>query len=468
MSDKINDILQKKRILILGFGKEGQSSYQLLRSFFPELVLGIADQDDGLPDKHPQLKDDPFLIMAYGDKYLENCSSYDLVIKSPGIPYEKLGKYCDAEKITSQTDLFLRAYSKQVIGVTGTKGKSTTSSLIHHILKQAGRKVILSGNIGIPPLSPEANLDSDTIVVFEMSSHQLEHITIAPRIAIILNIFPEHLDHYKDFTAYKMAKFNISLLQTEDSKLIYNADDPIIGELLKEYPAVKDQQSFSLHTDGEHAAFLDQPDIVLADEAEDIVIPVDSAKDLPGEHNLSNMMAAMLACRDCGLEAEEIKHGLSTYERLEHRLELAGTFDGVRFYNDSIATIPEATIEALRTLEKVELLILGGHDRGLDYSILQQWLLSHPVPVLLFMGDAGGRMYNEWKQSLADSTDCILVSGMKEALQIAGTRLSDGDVCLLSPAAASYGMFRNFEERGDLYKKMAAEFKRLPSGGDLK
>ena len=443
-------------MLILGYGKEGQSTYKLLRSYFPDAMLSIADSDEDLLLKYPDLIKDTALNVVCGAGYLASCSKFDLVIKSPGIPYDRVRKYCDADVITSQTDLFLQAYADRVTGITGTKGKSTTATLINHLLKTAGRNVMLSGNIGIPPLSLASEINDGVEVVFEMSSHQLEHISIAPKTAVILNIFPEHLDHYKDFTAYKMAKFNISRMQDKDGLLIYNADDPFISELLNEASPGKQLLAFSLNSDQKLAAYIDGSDVVVRINNEQILIPINSAVDLPGRHNLNNMMAALLVCVYHGLNANEIIHGLGTYKRLEHRLEYAGTYAGIKFYNDSIATIPEACIEALRTLEKVDLLILGGYDRGLDYDILYQRLFSHSVPYLVFMGDAGARMYKALKNELPSGSRCFMVNGMDGTFKVIKENLKEGDVCLLSPAAASYGMFRDFEERGEVYKKMAA------------
>jgi len=463
MSDTIKSILEGKSILLLGFGSEGQASYELLRTFFPNTKLYVADRDDQLLDKNPQLKEDQNIDLIIGEDYLEKCGNYDLIIKSPGIPYELVCNFFDPSIITSQTDLFLRAYSERVIGVTGTKGKSTTTTLIYHLLKEAGKKVILSGNIGIPPLSLCADLDNESIIVFEMSSHQLEHITIAPRTAVILNIFPEHLDYYKDFTAYKMAKFNISLMQTEDDLLIYNADDLILRELLDEHSAVKKTKAYSVESELSKGAYLYEDSFVINIDGQHTMIPLDKTIDLPGKHNLSNALAAILVGMENGLTVDDIRQGFETYKRPAHRLEYIGTYDGVVFYNDSIATIPEACIEALKTLEKVDLLILGGFDRGLDYEKLYAWLKTHPVPNLIFIGDAGLRMKKEVGESLGGMSDCFFAEDMDAAFYIIKENIKIGNVCLLSPAAASYGMFRNFEERGELFKKMAAEFLRLPS-----
>lgn len=456
MVSDIRSMLEGKKVLILGYGREGQSTYRLLRSWFPTMPLCIADRDEDIGLSGHELQSDEYATVVAGEQYLDRCGDYDLVIKSPGLPYALVSSKVDPARITSQTDLFMRAHASRVIGVTGTKGKSTVTSLIHHILASSGRNAVLAGNIGVPPLDAADSIDEDTLVVFEMSSHQLEHISIAPQTAVILNVFPEHLDHYRDFTAYKMAKFNIAGEQPEGGCLVYNADDPIIGELIRAQKTGKKMLSFSLGTHGDaHASFDGSRIICRAEDGSILHFPIANA-DMPGRHNVANMMAAVLVCMIIGLAYREILEGIETYRRLPHRLEYSGTFRGISFYDDSIATIPEASIEALKTLGKVDMLILGGFDRGLEYHGLREWISTNTVPHLVFMGEAGKRMYSEWHDKLPDGVRCHNAGSMQEAFEVVIRVLGPGDVCLLSPAAASYGMFRNFEERGDVFKKMAA------------
>ena len=452
MLSEIKNILKGKSILVLGFGKEGKSTAGHLRRWFPDMHYTVADKDaDALKGM-----DDGNVSTISGAGHLAACSDFDLIIKSPGIPFESVAVHCDAAAITSQTDLFLRAYGKRVIGVTGTKGKSTTTTLIHHILLSTGKDALLAGNIGIPSLDLAEKIGPDSIVVFEMSSHQLEHISIAPHIAVILNVFPEHLDHYKDFTAYKMAKFNISLKQADGGSLVYNMDDPILAELVHEQAKEKNLLPFSFENPSARAYIENNLLKCFIDEGRVEEFPLEPGADLPGKHNGMNLMAAILVCLESGISPEAITSALKSYRRPEHRLEFVGKFSGISFYNDSIATIPEASIAALDTLGKVDLLILGGYDRQLDYGKLYRRLKEGKTPWIVFMGDAGKRMYREWVEISGNSERISLVDGMKQAFILIEKVLGEGDICLLSPAAASYGMFRNFEERGEVYKKMAA------------
>lgn len=457
MASEIKDILQGKKIMLLGFGKEGRSTYRFLRRYFPNMPLTIADGKAEAAKGIEEILSDAHLELRFGEDYLAGSKDYDLVLKSPGVPFDRVADIFPPGIISSQTDLFLRAYSKRVCGITGTKGKSTVTTLIHHLMEHAGRKVMLSGNIGIPPLDLVPELEEDAEVIFEMSSHQLEHIRIAPHMAVLLNIYPEHLDHYKDFTAYKMAKFNISRMQARGGVLVYNADDPYIAELVSQHPVSLRKRSFSLQPKNTDA-FLHQGNIHIQTHSGVFIIHPSEAGDMPGRHNTANMMAAILACLEMGLKPEEIRNGLSGYKRPEHRLEFVGTYGEVNFYNDSIATIPEACIQALETLPRVDFLILGGYDRGLEYDGLKDYLTDHPVSCLLFMGPAGQRMKEEFQGTWKEGPDLVLVDGMAGAFRELKSRCRKGDTCLLSPAAASYGMFRNFEERGRSFKKMAAAF----------
>ncbi len=455
MNAKIREILSGKKILILGYGKEGRSTYSFLRENFPGMSIGIADQNETLAGGVVPAPDGGSLVFHLGSDYLDACRQYDLVIKSPGLPYDLVTRHCRAGMVTSQTDLFLKAFSARTIGVTGTKGKSTTTTLIYHLMKSAGRNVILAGNIGIPPLSLAGKMGDDVTAVFEMSSHQLEHITVAPGTAVILNIFPEHLDHYRDFTAYKMAKFNISLLQPENACLVYHGADPIVADLVKSHGAGRLSRYYTFSRQPGSSAWLEGNKVIVRSGDTEYSFARDTGWDLPGEHNLLNLMAALLVCVGHGMEESEILEGLATFRRPEHRLELAGTFGGITFYNDSIATVPQATIQALKTIGRVDLLILGGFDRGLEYDELYEYLRSHTVRHLAFLGEAGRRMHDELQKTLALSR-LHMAGDMNGVFEIVRRELSAGDVCLLSPAAASYDMFSDFTERGAVFKKMAA------------
>jgi len=202
--DELREYLGDKKILILGFGKEGQSTYSLLRKLFPEKTLCIADRNGNLKENEIIKADSARVCLHLGDVYLDNISDYDLIIKSPGISLKNFSD-CDFSKFTSHTELFIRLFRKHIIGITGTKGKSTTASLIHHIISAYTKNCVLVGNIGVPPFDMLDSINRDTIIVYELSSHQLEQVQVSPHISVLLNLYEEHLDHYQSFENYQQA-----------------------------------------------------------------------------------------------------------------------------------------------------------------------------------------------------------------------------------------------------------------------
>jgi UDP-N-acetylmuramoylalanine--D-glutamate ligase len=320
-----------------------------------------------------------------------------------------------------------------VIGITGTKGKSTTSSLIHHILRCSGIAAELVGNIGQPPLALLDRVSSGTYFVHEFSSHQLAEISSSPHIAVLLNIVPEHLDYYASFDEYVAAKENITKFQTSADFLIFAADYAIPNAIA-----------------GRSKATL-KP-VHLADAIDEIVDVNDIP--LPGRFNRQNIIAAIAAAKLCGAEPSGIREGIRTFRALPHRLEHAGTFKGISFYDDSIATVPEATLGALEALgPAVETLILGGHERNLDFSVLGERLPDN-IKTLILFPPTGVRMWNaiERHSKNAALPEAFFVRDMEQAVRIAYARTLSGKICLLSPAAPSFGIFADYKERGDLFK----------------
>jgi len=453
MKDFLAAVLSDKKVLILGFGREGQSTFKLIRSYFPKLHITISDKR---LDVSKQISaTDKFVSLNLGEGYKDGLETYDIIIKTPGISLQELPGLMLTGKITSQTDLFLQAFAHQVIGVTGTKGKSTTTSLIYHILKMAGRNALLVGNIGLPPFEIVDGIDESTIVVFELSSHQLEFITRAPHISVLLNLFQEHLDHYSSLEAYHQAKWNISVSQDENDYFIYNAENKeIISWLLKERP-LSHLIPYSLSQIATQGIFPDRNgDIQLNFSGfSGRLFARDIPRNIPGDHNLLNAMAAAAACCLSGVSEKDISEGISSFPGLPHRIEYVGIFNGVRYYNDSIATIPEATIAAIKTLREIDTLILGGFDRGIDYSSLVDFLPLSQITNIIFIGDAGKRIFNELTLT-KPGINKFVASDYEQVVEIARRHTAKGKICLLSPAAASYDMFKNFEERGEVYKKI--------------
>lgn len=449
--------LGNKKVAILGFGQEGRSTYARLRSFLPELQITVCDQDPGIIKQlSATAQNDPYTTRHTGPDYLRGLDEADIIVKSPGIPCKVLDPAHTQIPVTSQTELFVRLYRQQITGITGTKGKSTTASLLHHIHEQSGRHSLLLGNIGVPPFDMIDQIRPDTCIIYEMSSHQLEHIHVSPRYAVMLNIFPEHLDHYASFEHYRQAKLNISRWQTESDLLVYNATNEDLKQLIENCPvksrkmAIQDTETghecIRIHHDGLH--------IFLQGE-QHCFKGLFSGNKLAGVHNHVNIAAASIMAWSLGVDQQSIRKAVKSFRGLPHRLELVGSKENTRFVNDSISTIPESTIAAIEAFPDTKTLILGGFDRGVDYHRLIQFLGRSTPSHIIFTGMAGMRMYQmALNNESFRSKHCHFSKRFDDAVWMAIDTVSKGGTCLLSPAAASYDSFKNFKERGDRFREL--------------
>ncbi len=455
MFESIGKKIEGKKVLILGFGKEGQSSFRFLSSYFPDIEVGISDKN---PELLSEVSEEMRISGKFhiGATYLNNISDYDLIIKSPGIPASLLDGKVSSKIITSQTDLFLAQFRNRVIGVTGTKGKSTTSSLIYHILLNKFENVHLVGNIGIPPFDLIEEIKDDSKIVFEMSSHQLENITVSPHISVLLNLFEEHLDHYNGLAEYHSAKLNIMRFQKAGDVFIYNADDPVIQKTLERIHTKGTLFPYSVSNDFEEGIFYTSGKIFIVQDNKTSEFDFSNRQNLPGSHNLLNIMASVAVAKILNLDDPVIQEVVPHFKGLPHRLEFIGEYQGIRFFNDSIATIPEAVIEAVKTLKSVDTLILGGKDRGIDYSNLIEFVIDSDLKNVIFIGGAGNTIYDGINaKGGANDTKLFFIDEFDEISEIIRQNTQKGSICLLSPAAPSYDKFRNFEERGAAFKKIA-------------
>lgn len=439
--------LSDKKILLLGFGVEGQSSYRFLRKYFPENSINIAD-------KNPKLRENPLIHKDdncfCGDNYLEAVKNADIILKSPGIKMQEILAIHPKAKISSQSDLMFQFFPSRCIGITGTKGKSTTSTLLHYLLSKRMKDVFLVGNIGKAAFDL-VDISEEAFFVYELSSHQLQSVRHSPHISILLNFFEEHLDYYKDYEAYKKAKFAICRYQQANDIFIYDKDDAAIAKLISEEQPLSIKMPFSVK-DKEASVFKDGNIIQSANKR---LYDLATERKLLGKHNEKNIMAVLATIQALGIETDELSAAISTFTPLEHRLEYIGEQKGILFYNDSIATIAEACIAAVEALGKVETLLLGGFDRGINYLPLMKFLVKRKeIRHLIFMGEAGKRMQEILGAHKHDKAVFFAVN-MEDAVKIAKRETSQGSICLLSPAASSYDKYKNFEERGKDYKKIA-------------
>ena len=435
--------LKNKKILVLGFGKEGKDNYLALRKLFPKKILAIADKLEfkELSKKNQELlKKDKNLKLYLGKNYLEFLKNYQLIIKTPGIKLSSLKPFLRKKtKITSQTEIFFEYCPGKIIGVTGTKGKGTTSSLIYQILKKGGFKAHLIGNIGRPVFKTLLKAKKEDIFVYELSSHQLQFLKKSPYIAVFLNLYPDHLDYYKNFKEYCQAKKSIAVYQTKKDYFIYNSEQKLLREFAKKSKAKR------IPFNAKKIKNLEK--IIARKE-----IP------LKGDFNLLNILAAVLVGKIFNISSEKIRRAIRSFKPMSHRLEFVGKYKGIEFYNDSFATIPQATIAAMDTLgKKVKTLILGGSSkREIDFPILARKILKSKIENLILFPDTGKEIWKEilnFKKGDQNLPKSFFVSSMAEAVKTAYKYTKKGSICLLSPASASFSIFQNYKERGNLFKK---------------
>lgn len=389
-----------------------------------------------------------------GDGYLNNLSG-DMIFKTPGMRYdvpELLKAKENGSIITSEMEVFFEVCPSHIIAVTGSDGKTTTTTLIHKMMTDAGYKTWLGGNIGNPLLTDTEKMKENDWVILELSSFQLHTMRKSPEIAVITNISPNHLDMHKDYKEYIDAKKNIMLYQNEGDTLIVNADNQVTADIGKSANgAVK---YFSRN--GMADVYLDGNIIKRG------IVEILNIKDIkiPGMHNVENYMAAIAAVS--GLVSKEVIVNVAkTFGGVEHRIELVRTLDGVKYYNSSIDSSPNRTINTLRVFPNKVIMIAGGKDKGIPYDEIGPALAEH-VKVLILIGATSDKIQEALdaeinKTGNGKDIEVIRATSYENAVNTARSKAHDGDVVLLSPASTSFDMFRNFEERGNLFKKIVNE-----------
>ena len=389
-----------------------------------------------------------------GDGYLNNLSG-DMIFKTPGMRYdvpELLKAKENGSIVTSEMEVFFEVCPSHIIAVTGSDGKTTTTTLIHKMMTDAGYKTWLGGNIGNPLLTDTEKMKENDWVILELSSFQLHTMRKSPEIAVITNISPNHLDMHKDYKEYIDAKKNIMLYQNEGDTLIVNADNQVTADIGKSANgAVK---YFSRN--GMADVYLDGNIIKRG------IVEILNIKDIkiPGMHNVENYMAAIAAVS--GLVSKDVIVNVAkTFGGVEHRIELVRTLDGVKYYNSSIDSSPNRTINTLRVFPNKVIMIAGGKDKGIPYDEIGPALAEH-VKVLILIGATSDKIQEALdaeinKTGNGKDIEVIRATSYEDAVNTARSKAHDGDVVLLSPASTSFDMFRNFEERGNLFKKIVNE-----------
>lgn len=441
-----------KKIAVLGFGVEGDSVVRFLHGKNAKIIVFDEKSEDEF---------DSSLISEYKKQGVEfkfgeikNLNEFDVILRSPGIklshPVLLEAKEKGAE-VTTPTKIFFESCPCPIIGVTGTKGKGTTSTLIYEMLKKQGLDAYLGGNIGLPPLEFIDKLSPTSLVVLELSSFQLQDMSQSPHIAVMLMITSEHLDYHKDVYEYVQAKRNILRFQTKNDYAIVNKDYPASNESdirteAKIYKVSREQ-------DVEQGCFVRDSAIFLkmSGHEEKIMDVKDIA--LPGRHNLENVCAAIVAAIFGGAKMKAIIQVAKSFKGLEHRLELVRTVGGVRYYNDSFSTTPETAVAAVEAFSEPKIVILGGSSKGSDFKRLGEVLADPKNNVKAIIG-----IGVEWPRIKlkVESSKFKVVEGLKtmhEIVQVASKEAELGDIVVLSPACASFDMFKNYKERGLQFKK---------------
>lgn len=432
-------LTSSQSIAIVGFGKEGQSTYRFLRKYFPHKKIRILDENRALyldNDNAPmdadllrKLRHDSKVEQIVGEDAFSNIGVQDVLFKSPGIAQNKL-LVEEETYLTSQADLFVQLFGSQTIGVTGTKGKSTTSYAIDHVLRENGKPSMLVGNIGTPVLDIADRVKQDSVIVFEMSSFQTESLHSAPHIGVFTSLYTDHMDYYASVDEYKQAKRHLFDLQTKDDICIYRDDYPEIVRLLATCKAKKITYN--------------------AESAKEINLPVPA-------HVRINYVPSLLIAAMYGVSKEQALSSLTTLRPLPGRLELVGTHRHIAFYDDALATIPEATIAALDSVPNVKTLLVGGYDRKQNYRKLAEKIASSSVDTLILFPTTGqevGRLTQEIRPEIR----CIPANSMEDAVRAAYTYTPEGSSVLLSTASPSFGLFADYKDRSEQYRLCIEKF----------
>lgn len=398
-----------KKVLIIGRGIEGKATLEFLRYHLPDIIINVVDQEDG-------------------EGYLDNQDNYDIAIKSPSVKKELI-----TIPYTTATNIFFANTKGMVIGVTGTKGKSTTACLLFEILKAGGKQAHLVGNIGNPMLSELLKeKGQEDIYVCELSSYQLQDIQYSPHIAVFVSFFPEHMDHHGSVDAYWQAKKNIVFFSTKEDYFIFN-------------PAFDLLRVLATQTIARSVPYVDS-------------IPIDE-KEVPllGGHNRDNIRAAVTVAAILHISPNIMRETIGSFRSLPHRLEYVGTFKDISFYDDAISTTPESTICAIDALEHVNTIFLGGQDRGYVFDELVRIIDTSTITNIVLFPDSGSRIKEKLTELSQKPYMIFETKDMKDAVQFAFEKTAPGTICLLSTASPSYSVWKNFEEKGALFSQYAKE-----------
>ena len=446
------DSLQGKTVAVIGIGVSNRPLIELLAARGVSVTARDRQQRQALGDYADRLEEIG-CHLCLGEEYLDGLDE-DVIFRTPGmrpdVP-ELAAAVARGSTLTSEMEVFFEVCPCPIIAVTGSDGKTTTTTIIAELLRSAGKTVHLGGNIGHPLLAETASIRPEDIAVLELSSFQLMTMKRSPHIAVITNLSPNHLDVHKDFAEYISAKENIFTHQNVQDVAVFNADNSITAQQAER--AVGRARLFSRKNEVEDGVFLRGGKIIARHDGQERVVMTREDIRLPGEHNVENYLAAIAAV-DGMVSDDQITAFARSFGGVEHRIELIRTLDGVRWYNDSIASSPSRTIAGLRAFPEKVILIAGGKDKGISYAELGPVVNDH-VKLLLLCGATAGVIRQSVEQAENyQGLEIIDVEDYHQAAGIARERAAEGDVVILSPASTSFDRFKNFMERGKAFKEV--------------
>jgi len=447
--------LKGKRVLVIGLARTGVATALFCVERGALVTATDTRSADELGECVSKLRDAGVQLQlgGYSDAILHG---QELVVPSPGVPADSLVLVSARGlniTVWSEIELASRFMRGRLIGITGSNGKTTTTTLVDYILRHAGFTTVLAGNIGTPLIAQANKTAEGTIAVAELSSFQLELIeTFRPSISVLLNLTPDHLDRHKTFSAYTAAKARIFENQIEEDAAILNLDDAASREVVPSRPQVF---WFSRKSNAEQGAFVTNGKLIFRRNGQEEQILDCDEIPLPGAHNLENVLAATITARLAGAESAQIAEAVRSFAGVEHRLEFVAEIHGVRYYNDSKATNVDATLKALEAFPRRIIVILGGKDKDSVYSPLRELLRERAILALL-IGSAAEKI----ERQIAGSVAIERTGTLERAIQIAKRTAQPGDVVLLAPACASFDQFQNYEHRGRVFTELVHQLQR--------
>jgi UDP-N-acetylmuramoylalanine--D-glutamate ligase len=446
--------LNDKRVLVVGLGKSGVASALFMKAHGARVTVSDTKSGDELRNEIPVLLDHGITVETggHGDRTFRG---QDLIVVSPGVPVDApplLQARAAGETVIGEIELAARFLPGPIVAITGSNGKTTTTTLTGEIMTAAGFTALVGGNIGTPAISLADRAQPETVIVLEVSSFQLETIqTFRPKVAVVLNVTPDHLDRHRTLEVYVDAKARIFENQQPSDFAVLNADDPICVTLATRTCA--QVFWFSRQKEVQHGAWVRDGSIVFRDASGQREILQVSEIPLKGAHNLENVLAAACAGALMGCDPEKIRQAVRDFKAVEHRLEFVATVRGVDYYNDSKATNVDATIKALESFPSNIHLILGGKDKGSDYAVLNE-LLRQRVERVYTIGAAAAKIESQIVSAKNGGPELVHAETLENAVRKASAVAQSGDVVLLAPACASFDQFKSYEHRGKVFKEI--------------